>query len=142
MDTVASRLRWCSSLLDKGPLLQYTEQEYAEHLIEDFEQHGASSIAFSRLAFADVDLATVEVTGVWPGWQELVVEPGVARTVEAEQRGPAEARALAKPDNSAGQDLLSEFLGEDVPARGRGRGRGRGRDSRVRQRITSKSIAQ
>ena len=126
MPPLRSSVSWCSTLLsDCGPLVHETEQEFAKRLMTAVHGVSGRCVRVFRLAFKDIDLATVEVQGVWPGWPEMVVR--LAPT--AEGPGPAARGPQPRPaigNESEDTDLLEQVLQGPTHGRPRGRGRGRG----------------
>ena len=149
LPSVGSQVRWCSSLLASGPLLHHTEQEFAKLLLEQCRELGAIAVGMTRLRFEDVDLATVQTAGTWPGWQDILV-PASSQPLQEEAPGDLDMLDDDGDDppgrpSDAGQafDLVAEVAGNDPVSRGRGRrgGRGRGRGGETTKQIRNRLVA-
>eukprot|EP00439_Symbiodinium_sp_Y106_P065057 s2155_g10.t1 len=151
LPAVHSELPWCSSLLDVGPLHHVTEQTVAKTLLGLYHDHGASFISLTRMAFRDINLSTVEVSGAWEGWQPLVVQgPSAVATAGDAGEDPClddddddqdvqDEPEVANAGN--GFDLLG-MVSAPVPRagrRGKGKGKGRGKlkSSQVRNSLVA-----
>ena len=135
-----SSLSWCSQLLAEGPLLHYTEQEFADHLLDCVHVTQASWLCITRLAFKDVNLSTVDVIGPWPEWEDLMVAAG-ADCQDAVPAGPQEAAPVAASGARQAAplteafDLLAEIGGG--PPKGRGRGKGKRTNAELRKSVVA-----
>ena len=149
---IQHELKWCSALLNSGPLHHFSEQEFAKHLLESLQECHATAIVITRLSFKDLDLCTVVVEGSWDAWDDLIVRaPGqqvvgegagdVPPTVADDAAIPASSDGLGSDSEILGQsetgkpfDLLAEVSeGGEVRKSGKGKGRGRGTSSELRR---------
>ena len=125
-EPLQSQVPWCSSVLDRGPLVHSTEQLYAKSLVESLRRMGGDAVRIARMTFTDVNLSTVEATGVAPGWEQIVVRaaPETRKPEPVHPQPPVEDGASAAA--AAGFDLLEEVMQGPAAPRARGRGQGRG----------------
>ncbi|OLP84281.1 hypothetical protein AK812_SmicGene34868 [Symbiodinium microadriaticum] len=135
---IGQQVKWCSNLLQSGPLCHFSEQEFAKRLLEIFHECRASAVVITRLAFQDLDLCTVVVEGSWDSWEDLTVRfAGQQAAGEEDEQAIDVPQAVAddglpesadQPDQGNHFDLLAEISeGGGVQKRGKGKGRGRGR---------------
>ena len=140
---IRHELKWCSSLLQSGPLCHFSGQEFAKHLLGMFHESCACAVVVTRLAFQDVDLCTVIVEGSWDSWKDLTVRFAGQQPVGEEDEQPGDAPAVAddalpessdQPNQGNHFDLLAEISGgSGVRKQGKGKGRGRGTTSELRR---------
>jgi hypothetical protein len=70
-----------------------SEQQFAKLLLETSQELEAAAVVVARMDFTDVDLCTIDVSGMHAGWQPIIVE--LADTLAAGDRCEAQAPAAA-----------------------------------------------
>jgi len=84
-----------------GPLVQYTQDEFALHILREFggdDFRSVKKVSFYKLTFDDIDLETIETTGVdeafpvevveFPGGQQVSEVPALEDVPTPTSRGP------------------------------------------------------